>query len=129
MTDLTQIFDSPKGQLLASHWCRNPAIFVFATQICGFVSWLEGGMPPLPCDGKRRFSVMEILHQPGRELLCWARGDLPPPVPDTKPQFCVAGEGGTLALPAKTRQDLTQTHCGIIHVQKSNHVLLQPANS
>ena len=124
MIDLTQIFDSPKGELLASHWCRNPTIFVFAIQNCGFVSWLEGGMPPLPCDGKLRFSVMEILHQPWCEIPSWARGDMHPPVPDTKPQFCVAGEGGTLALPAKTRQDLTLTQSGTIHVPKSNYFFM-----
>ena len=81
-------------------------------------------MPPLPCDGKLRFSVMEFLHQPWCELLSWAKGDLPPLVPDTNLQFCVAGEGGTIALPANTRQDLTLTHSGTIHVPKSNYFLM-----
>ena len=105
MIDLTQIFDSPKGELLATHWCRNPAIFVFATQNCGFVSWLEEGIPPLPCDGKLRFSVMEILHQPWRELLSWARGDLPPLSPTQNHSFVLQARGGR--LPSLPRQDRT----------------------
>ena len=48
MIDLTQIFDSPKGEVLASRWCRNLAISVFAKQNYGFVSWLGGACPPYP---------------------------------------------------------------------------------
>ena len=62
-----------------------------------------GGHALLPGDEKLRFSVMEILHQPWRELLSWARGDLPPLVPDTKPQFCVAGEGGDACPPCQDK--------------------------
>ena len=123
MIDLIQIFDSPKGELLASHWCRNLALSMFATQNCGFVSWLEGGMPPLPCDGKLRFSVMEILYQPWCELLSWARGGLPPPCPRHKTMVLCCRQGGALAFLPKTRQDLTLTHSGTLCTE-SNYFLI-----
>ena len=74
--------DCPRRNLLLWRWCRNPMSWsraLLATQNRGFVSWVGGGMPPLPSDktrGSRNVNLVRAV--PG---FCAAGGEgLAPPL-------------------------------------------------